>query len=117
MLEKKNRIRLNKEFDHVFKTGQSFYAGGIGIKSTNNTQNITRFGFLVGLKVDKKAVIRNRIKRRLREIAQQELPKIKDFYDIVVIALPAIREMEFELIEKNFKSALKKLNLYKTTNG
>jgi ribonuclease P protein component len=116
MLEKKNRIRLDKEFDHVFKTGQSFYSGLMGVKIANNTQNNTRFGFLVGLKVDKKAVGRNKIKRQLREIAGKELPKIKDSFDVVVVALPAISGLDFVLIKKDFQKALRKLNLYKDSN-
>ena len=75
MLEKKNRINLDKEFDRVFKTGQSFYAKIFGIKTANNGLAETRAGFLVGLKVSKKAVIRNKIKRQIRSIISQELPK------------------------------------------
>lgn len=116
MLDKKNRIRLKKEFDHVFQTGQSFYSGIIGVKIANNKENIVRFGFLVGLKVNKKAVVRNKIKRQLREISFQELKEIKNGTDIVIIALPAILKADFEIIKKDLKLAIKRLNLYKTQN-
>lgn len=45
----------------------------------------TRCGFSVGKKVGK-AVVRNRVKRRLREIAR--LSSIKPGWDIVLIARP-----------------------------
>jgi len=112
MLEKKNRIRLNKEFDHVFKTGQSFYVKGLGVKSAEILSKDSRFGFLVGLKVDKRAVVRNRIKRQLRAVVRAEKPLLKDFKEIIIISLPVIKEMSFLDIEKNLKIAFKKLSLY-----
>lgn len=112
MLEKKNRIRLDKEFDQIFKTGQSFYDRGLGIKSSNNFIKETRVGFLVGLKVSKKAVIRNKIKRRLRELIRAELPLLKKSKDIVIISLPQLVDMNFNEIKKSLKKILQNLTLY-----
>jgi ribonuclease P protein component len=113
MLEKKNRINLNKEFDRAFKTGQSFYAKVFSLKSVDNNLNITRFGLLVGLKVSKKAVIRNKLKRQIRSIISQELPLLKDGKDIVVVIFPLILEKNFAEIKIFLKNSLTKLNLYK----
>lgn len=112
MLEKKNRICKNKEFDRVF-TGQSFYARVLGIKSTNNNLAESRMGVLVGLKVSKKAVIRNKLKRQIRSIISQELPLIQSGKDLVLITLPPIIEVNFKDIKEAIQSGLKKLNLYK----
>ncbi len=112
MLEKKNRICKNKEFDRVF-TGQSFYAKVLGIKSVDNKLNETRFGILVGLKVSKKAVVRNKLKRQIRAIISQELPLIKSGKDLVIITMVPILSLEFEDIKETLKMGLKKLNLYK----
>ena len=49
MLEKKNRICLDKEFDRVFKTGQSFYGKVLGLKAAPNDQAFSRFGLMVSL--------------------------------------------------------------------
>ncbi len=113
MLEKKNRICLDKEFDRAFKTGQSFYAGILGIKAANNNLSETRLGLLVGLKVSKKAIIRNKLKRQIRAIIGQEIPKLKEGKDIVVIVLPPIIEKNFSEIKEALLKGLKKLNLYK----
>ena len=113
MLAKENRINLNKEFDRVFKTGQSFYTKIIGIKIIPNNLKYTRFGILVGLKVNKKAVIRNKIKRQIRAIINQELPNLKSGKDIIIVVFPLILEKNFEEIEKTLISGFKKLNLYK----
>lgn len=113
MLEKKNRICLNKEFDRVFTAGQSFYAKEFGIKSTDNKLDLTRMGLLVGLKISKKAVIRNKLKRQIRSIISQEMPLIKSGKDIVVIALPPIINIKFSDLKISVASGLKKLHLYK----
>ncbi len=113
MLKKENRITRNKDFDRVFKTGQSFYGKILGMKVLQNDLEISRFGILLGLKVSKKAVIRNRFKRQLREIIREELPIIKSGQDIVLIVFPLILDKNFEEIREYFKNGLKRLNLYK----
>jgi len=113
MLEKKNRINLDKEFDHVFKTGQSFYAKVFGIKSIDNDLENIRFGLLVGLKVSKKAVIRNKIKRQIRAIISQEIPLLKEGKDVVIVVFPLILDKNFEEIKVFLKNGLNKLGLYK----
>ncbi len=113
MLAKENRIRLNKEFDRVFKSGQSFYGKTIGFRVAANNFSESRFGIMLGLKVSKKAVVRNRIRRQIRAIISQELDLIKSGYDIVLIVLPAIIEQDFLMIEKTIKNGLKRADLYK----
>ncbi len=113
MLEKNNRIRLDKEFDRVFKTGQSFYGKVLGIKAADNALSFSRFGIMVGLKVSKKAVVRNKIKRQIRSIISQELSLIKPGKDVVVIVFPLILDNNFEEIKKSLENSFKKINLYK----
>jgi len=113
MLEKNNRIRLDKEFDRVFKTGQSFYGKVLGLKAADNRLAYSRFGIMVSLKVSKKAVIRNKIKRQIRSIISQELLSLMTGKDVVVIVFPLILDKNFEEIKKTLKNGFEKLNLYK----
>ncbi len=113
MLAKNNRIRLDKEFDRVFKAGQSFYGKVLGLKVAQNTLEFSRFGIMVSLKVSKKAVIRNKIKRQIRSIISQELPLLKPTKDVVIIAFPLILDKNFKEIQALLKNGLEKLNLYK----
>ena len=113
MLERKNRIRLNKEFDRAFKAGQSFYGKVFGFKIADNGLPVSRFGLMVGLKVSKKAVVRNKLKRQIRSIISQELPLIKEGKDVVIIVFNLILEKSFVEIQTGIKMAFKKLNLYK----
>ncbi len=113
MLEKKNRICLDKEFDRVFKTGQSFYGKFLGIKAANNQLPDSRFGLMVGLKVSKKAVIRNKLKRQLRAIIRQELLTLKTGKDVVIMTFPLILNKNIQEIRTLVKGGFERLNLYK----
>jgi len=86
MLSGINRLKKKKDFEYVFKQGRGLKQGFISLKFTKNGLGATRFGFVVGQKVSPKAVIRNKVKRRLREIARSKLEDIKKGFDVVVVA-------------------------------
>jgi len=113
MLKKENRIRLNKEFDRVFKTGQSFYGKFLGLKAVPNGLNLTRVGIMVSTKVSKKATVRNLAKRRIRSIMSGLFDSLKPGQDIVIIALPSLADQDFPTIKSFLDQALKRLRLYK----
>lgn len=113
MLKQENRIRRDKEFDRVFKAGQSFYGKDLGFKLAKNDLKVSRFGILINTKVSKKAVVRNKIRRQLRAILYQKLPQILTGFDLVIIVLPQILDKKFEEIEKLLLSGLSRLKIYK----
>ena len=112
MLKKENRIRLDKEFDRVFKAGQSFYRKEIGLKLANNSLEISRFGILINTKVSKKAIVRNKIKRQLRAIIEKRLNNISIGNDLVIIVFPQILVKNFKEIEEILISGLRRLKIY-----
>jgi ribonuclease P protein component len=112
MLGKKNRLSKNKEFDKIWQNGRSGFDGFLGVKAIPNNLNLNRFGILVGLKVDKKAVGRNYLKRVLREAIRQLSPSLKKGFDIVIISLPAARGKKSEELKKSLIENLKKLKIW-----
>jgi len=113
MLKKANQLRLDKEFDQVFKRGRSSYVKILGVKAFLTKEEESRFGILVSNKISKKAVQRNKIKRQIREILRLKLAKIKSGYDIVVVTLPAILGKDYEEIEAAIDATLDKLRIFK----
>lgn len=113
MFKKVNRIRKDKEFDRAFKAGQSFYGKNFGLKAVKNGQPENRFSVLISTKVSKKAVVRNRLKRQIREISKQELPKMKAGYDIVFVVFNQILDKNFQEIKKAVINGFMRLGLYK----
>lgn len=112
MLKKENRIRLDKEFDRVFKAGQSFYGKEMGLKIAKNDLAVSRFGILINTKVSKKAVVRNKIKRQIRAIIEANLSRISNGYDLVIIVFPQILDKNFKEIEKILLSGFSRLKVY-----
>ena len=113
MLKKINRIRKDKEFDRVFKTGHSFYGRVLGIKATDNDLGTNRFGIIISTKVSKKAVIRNKFRRQIRAIIRLNLPLLKEGFDVVIIVFPLILDKNYQELEQIVQNGFKRLNLYK----
>lgn len=111
MLPKNKRVTKNKEFDLIFKTGRSAYVNLIGVKAVKNKLDKNRLGVLINNKVSKKAVERNRIKRIIKSVFKEKESAFNDRYDILVIALPAIKDSAREPISTAFNDAIKRLRL------
>lgn len=111
MYKKRHRLTKNKEFENVFKKGRSSFDNIIGIKIAKNSKNIVRFGIVVSTKISKKAVERNKIKRRIRSILNKKLNNIENGYDIVIITLPTIKEKSFEDLLKSITKHFIKLKI------
>lgn len=111
MLPKKHRLTKAEDFKSVYKKGRFFSDSYLAIKVLRNNQEITRFGFLVGIKISKKAVLRNKIKRRLREIIRLKLDKIKKGFDVVILTRSEIGKKTYQEIDETLSRILKKANL------
>lgn len=107
MLPKKYRLVKKKDCEKVWRYGKSFFEEEIGFKALKNNLSASRFGFIVGTKVSKKAVQRNKIKRQLREIIRSKIKSIKTGYDFLIIALPKILERDYWEIDKIIEVSLK----------
>ena len=113
MLPAKHRLTKDKEFNNIFKKGKSSYSTTLGIKVVKNNLDYSRFGILVGVKVSKKAIVRNRIKRLIREIIHARLKELKTGYDVVIIAQAQVVDQTKEEIKQGLVAQIKKLHLYK----
>ena len=63
----------------------------------------SRLGVTVTTKVHKRAVRRNRFKRRVREIYRREQSKFQSPSDLVVIALQGATELDFGKLSRELK--------------
>jgi ribonuclease P protein component len=113
MIPSKNRLKKERDFQQVIRNGKYLSSDLISIKFFSNSIGTTRIGFIVSKKISKKAVLRNRIKRILRESTRRYLDKIKEGYDIIIIAKEKMKEIESNEVIKEMEYLLNKANLIK----
>lgn len=112
MLPKENRLKKKKDFENVFKRGKGVKENFLFFKWTNNNLKESRFGFVVGKKFSKKAVVRNRIKRRIREVVRINLPQIKKGIDGVFIINPGLEADNFQKVEVVVNAVLSRAKVF-----
>lgn len=85
MLTKSNRLRSGKDIARVYKQG-SYGAGAklLSVKALKSGRAITRTTVVVAKKIDKRATVRNRLRRRLIEEFRRQLETVTPGYDIVI---------------------------------
>ena len=69
----------------------------------------SRFGFTVSKKVGK-AVVRNRVRRRLKAAARELLPMARAGYDYVVIARPSAIERPYADLKADLALAMTRVH-------
>jgi len=110
MLSSKFRLRRKEEVNLVFKTGRSISAPEFAFRFLPNSLSGTRIAVLVGVKLSKKAVDRNRIRRRLREIARLNFTKIPPGFDLLIVARNSkLLEIDFVDLTAKFLSLVAKI--------
>lgn len=113
MLPVANRLKKKKDFDRIFKKGIGFKEDFLIFKMAKNNLGNSRFGFIVGKTVSKKATSRNRLKRRIRDLVRVRLKEIKEGIDGVFIARPGLENRGFREIETTTNKILKRAKILK----
>jgi ribonuclease P protein component len=111
-MEKRHRLRDNADFQRLRREGQTLARPLIVLSFLPNGLGYTRFGFAVGKRVGK-AVVRNRIKRRMREAVRRRLQEgqIANGWDIVLIARRPIVEASFQQVDETIGLLLRRAGL------
>ena len=110
MLDKKNRLVKKKDFENVFKDGKGVKQRFLYVKYKKSGLALSRFGIVAGKNFSKKAVERNKIRRRIREILRQKMADIRQGFDMVVVVLPGA-ENNYDKLEEEIIKLLKKCDV------
>lgn len=103
-------MKRNKDFRYVYRVGKSVGSRVIVLVYARNKANNVRIGFSVSKKIGN-SVMRNRIKRRLREAFSPLLPEIKVGHSLIFIAREPIKGEEFIQIQNTLRYLLRKADL------
>ncbi|MRG87952.1 ribonuclease P protein component [Salinibacillus xinjiangensis] len=111
-MRKAYRIKKNEEFQAVFKKGKSF-ANRQFVLYFYPKPNQTHFR--IGLSVGKRignAVVRNQVKRYLRQAFLELEDCIKQDFDYVVIARNPAKDLSFFEVKKSLTHIFRKSKLF-----
>ena len=100
MLNKKYRFHSRGGVRYVYQKGKTIRKPKMSLVFVENTRGFTRFAVVVSKKVEKSAVGRNRMRRRIYEalrLNMENLPKRMDY--VFVVYSKDIMKMPFKEIE------------------
>ncbi|MGI2335290.1 MAG: ribonuclease P protein component [Dehalogenimonas sp.] len=91
-------LKSSREFRRIMSTGRGWSDSRLVIKLSPGQTTQNRIGIVVSKKVGG-AVVRNRVRRRIKEIFRQKT--LKEGYDIVIIARQAAREANYHQLAES----------------
>ena len=106
-------LKLNHIFQRLYRTGGQAN-GYLVLYARRNRTSVNRVGITVSKKLGK-ANVRNRIRRRLREVYRLNEEKFQRGWDIVVVARSRALQAPFEKLTENYLSAAKKAGILNDT--
>lgn len=112
IMKKTTALKLNKDFKRLYYKGKSIACGYVVVYVQKNGLSSNRLGLTCGKSIGK-AVIRNRIKRLMRESYRLCEDRVKPGYDIVLVARMRAVGKSLDVIFRDIRYAFYKLELMK----
>ena len=110
MLPKNYRLRKRTEFSYSFKHGKFNSFKNFDLVIFTRRDKLLRIGFSVSKKVGK-AVVRNKVKRRMSAVIYKNLKNLNNWFNLIFIAKPEITNVSFFDLEKELNFELEKFFL------
>lgn len=108
-MKKINIVKDNRTFNHIIKNNKPFKYKDY-IIYVSKSDGVYKFGFSVGKKIGN-AVMRNKIKRRLKNIIDKK--DYKNNFNCIIIVGRGILSRSFVEMSDNLYEALERLDLMK----
>lgn len=109
-MKRKTTLKENYEFRRVYNKGKTGVSPFLVVYARPNRSERNRLGVTVSTKLGK-AIIRNRVRRRLREIYRLTQPEMKQGYDVVIVARTRAVTAMYPELERAFRKSCEKLEL------
>ena len=109
-MKKTVTIKNNHEFRRLYQKGKSAVTPFMVVYCRPNRLGHNRLGITTGVKLGK-AVVRNRCRRRIREVYRLAQPGMKQGYDLVIVARTRCFDGRWDKLSAAFDRALDQLGL------
>lgn len=106
-MKKRYRLRNNADFEKVYKYGKSVTCKNLVLKYRRVDFSLLRIGFSVSKKYGN-AVMRNKIRRQLKDIVYKRILKIKSGYDMIFLVRKDSKNAAFEELVQEVDRLLKR---------
>ena len=104
-------LKENYEFRRVYHRGKSGVSPFLVVYARPNRGARNRLGITVSAKLGH-AVVRNRVRRRLREVFRLAGPAMKQGYDVVLVARSRAVGASYRELETAFRRCCDRLGLW-----
>lgn len=107
-MHRRQRLVQNRQFQRAYEEGLSFVHPLLVLRAVCNGLPYNRFGFVVGGRIGK-AVVRNQVKRRLREAMRLRAAQVAPGWDLVLVARMPVVRASYWHIEEALDNLLRRL--------
>ena len=108
-MKKDKSVKKNYEFKRILKRGNSTSNQYVRIACQKNKDGKTRLGIAIRKEV-KSSILRNRLKRVIREIYRLNENKIKKGFDVIILINKP--DDNYNNIKFSIENGFRKLNMY-----
>ncbi|MBN1564098.1 MAG: ribonuclease P protein component [Anaerolineae bacterium] len=109
-MQRQYRLRRREDFARLRKQGRVWRHRVLVVSVIPNGLAHNRYGFITSKHLGK-AVVRNRMRRRLREVVRRLHPLLKPGYDLAFIARQPLVDLSFPALYDVVWSLLQQANL------
>jgi ribonuclease P protein component len=101
------RLRRTAEISRLRDVGGKLYSKHFLVVVAPSSQTESRLAVAVTTKIEKRATVRNRIKRRIRELFRQNRHALTQALDILVVARRDVQSCDFSDYRRQILGALR----------
>lgn len=115
-MNKINRLRSNMEFKKIYSNGKNYWNRNLVLYVRKNDLGYTRVGYSITKKIGN-SVVRNKIRRRMKEIYRLRYDELENNYDLIFIPKKNVVDISYDELESAMIHILKLAGILKGKSG